>query len=63
MKITRRTMMGTVLSSITASAIGPRRMAAAAPAVPPHLDEYSAAYGANPRAAATSWFKNAKFGL
>ncbi|MEA3364691.1 MAG: alpha-L-fucosidase, partial [Candidatus Hydrogenedentes bacterium] len=63
MKITRRTMMETVLGGIAASTLGPRRMAAAAPAVPPHLEEYTAAYGADPRAAATEWFKDAKFGL
>jgi alpha-L-fucosidase len=63
MKITRRTMMETVLGGVAASAIGTRHAAAAGAPVPPYLKEYAAAYGANPRAAATQWFKEAKFGL
>lgn len=41
----------------------PRKLIAAENAVPSYLKNYAAQYAQNPRAAATQWFREAKFGL
>ena len=60
---TRRQFLQTSATGSVAAMFGRSPLNAKSERVPAYLKGYEAAYGKNPRQAALTWFREAKFGL
>lgn len=59
----RRNFLAHTSAAAASLALSPRLSAAGGSSIPSYLTGYETAYAKNPRAAATQWFREAKFGL